>query len=135
MYYYDTTDATSLSKDHDTRVSKATKKWVYKTDEYGSINLKEQDPVSGDEVYKNSLNRTVLPIGTYVIEETSAPKGYLIPTDCDDRCYIEVIKSDGSSIEEINTFHHETYSPINDKTVTDSEGKKKTYTGLGWTKW
>ena len=42
VYYYDTTDATSLSKDHDTRVSNATKKCVFKTDEYGQVYLDDE---------------------------------------------------------------------------------------------
>ena len=137
VYYYDTTDATSLSKDHGTRVKNATKKWVYKTDETGAIGLTLSEPVEGsEETFKASDGKTtVLPIGTYVIEETYPPNGYINPEEPDNRCYIEVVKSDGSSSETIKTFHNETYSPCNNVTVTNSEGKEITYTGLGWDTW
>ena len=131
VYYYDTTDLDTLKnsedfKDHDTRVVAATRKCVYKTNEKGYIDKMMQKPVSGDDIYTDSNGDPTFPIGTYVIEETNPPKGYLIPDNCDDRCYIEVITSDGSSSEHVETFHKESYtfSPINDKTVTNSKGEK-----------
>jgi hypothetical protein len=133
VYYYDTTEATILSTDHDTRVKSATKKWVYKTDVEGTINIQKQTPIAGsDSVYTETDDKgntkTVLPIGTYVIEETYPPEGYINPENPDNRCYIEVVKGDDS-------FHSETYSPINNVTVTNSKGEKITYIGLGWDTW
>ena len=142
VYYYDTTDLDTLKsadfKDHDTSVSKATKKWVYKTDADGVIKVSDKsylDKNKSDDLYRDSEEKPTLPVGTYVIEETNPPKGYINPNEPDKRCYIEVIKSDGSSSETIKTFHNETYSPCKDITVTNSEGKEITYKGLGWNAW
>ena len=109
---------------------------MYKTTEGGLISIQNDTPISGsDPVYTDSNNDTVLPIGTYVIEETYPPEGYINPENPDNRCYIEVVKSDGSSSETIKTFHNETYSPCNTVTVTNQKGEKITYTGLGWDTW
>ena len=113
MYYYDTTDVTNtdiLSKDHDTRVKNATKKWVYKTQKDGTIDIQGDTPIAGsDETFKMADGKTnTLAIGTYVIEETYPPEGYINSEDPDQRCYIEVVTSDSSSGEALETFHTKT---------------------------
>ena len=103
--YYDTTDAWSISTDYATRVSAAKRTWVYETDENGKIWLQKQDPISGDEVFKSQDgNRRVFPLGTYVIEETKAPTGYLLP-NYQKRTFIEVVTpNDNSSDESTGTY-------------------------------
>ena len=125
MRYYDTTDATSLSKDYAERARSAKKTWVYETQEDGKIYLQQDKPISGGSVYVDSFGTPTLPVGTYVIEETKAPTGYLLP-DWDKRTFIEVIKpKDNSTNEHPDNYHKECYTPIQ----TDD------YEGLGWRAW
>ena len=105
--YYDTTDATSLSKDYATRVSQAKKTWVYETQSDGTVRLQHDTPISGDPVYKDLFGDITLPVGTYVIEETLAPTGYLLP-NYQNRTYIEVVRTtDNSANETTDTYHKE----------------------------
>ena len=143
--YYDTTDATSLNKDYSQRVKDATRTWVFQTGKDGVIEplfegqVYDDDPnfrylVSG-ELYRNSKGEATFPIGTYVLEETSAPKGYNLP-DCQERTFIEVVKPGNTEDgEAINTYHHETYKPISTETGKNTDGSSYTYTGLGWSEW
>ena len=95
--YYDTQDAWSLSKDYATRVKAATRTWVYETDEKGRIMPLVMTPLGGsDAVYTDSEGQTVMPIGTYVLEETEPPTGYNMP-DCQGRTFIEVITPEESA--------------------------------------
>ena len=139
--YYDTTDATSLNKDYTQRVKDATRTWVFQTDEHGEIYLSDNYLIKGksDDLYYRTddfgKKTAVFPIGTYVIEETSAPKGYNLP-DCQGRTYIEVVKpGDTEDGESIDTYHHETYKPISTETGKNADGSSYTYTGLGWSEW
>ena len=133
--YYDTTDAWSLSSDYATRCAAATRTWVYETQEDGAINLRYDMPVSGDETFINSKGQNTFPVGTYVIEETKAPTGYLLPS-CQGRTFIEVITQNENSEDElIDKYHHETYKPIDTETGTLSNGTPYTYTGLKWSTW
>ena len=127
--YYDTTDPKSLSKDYATRTAAAKKTWVYETNEYGVISVNNQTPISGDEVYKDGNGDTTLPVGTYIVEETLAPTGYLLPT-CQDRTFIGVVTGTGTYGIAGNV-----YKPIGNDEITLSNGTKITLTGLGWTKW
>ena len=143
--YYDTQDAWSLSKDYATRVKAATRTWVFQTGKNGQIEplvegqVYEDDPdfrflVSG-ELYRDSDNNPTFPIGTYVIEETEPPTGYNMP-NCQGRTFIEVITpEDSADGEHIYTYHHTIYKPIETETGTSEDGKKYTYTGLGWKEW
>lgn len=103
--YFDTTDAQSLAKDYTTRSSAAKKTWVYETQEDGRISLQVDKPISGDEVYKDANNDPTLPCGTYVIEETLAPTGYLLP-DYENRTFIEVVAPQSNNVNEsVDTYH------------------------------
>ena len=127
--YYDTTDAWSISTDYATRVRAAKKTWVYETQEDGKIKLQVDSPISGDAVFTATDDFgnivTTLPIGTYVIEETKAPAGFLLP-NCQKRTFIEVVSPKANSDQENpDTYHTECYTPI----------KTDKYEGLGWNAW
>lgn len=130
VYYYDTTDAYSLSKDHDTRVAAAKRTWVYETNSKGYVSIQDMNPISGDATYKSrDGSRNVFPIGTYVIEETQAPAGFMAPS-YNDRTFIEVVYPiENSTDEYIETYHKVFYTPTG-KTTSTTE-----YGSLGWNAW
>ncbi len=59
---------------------KSKRQWTLKTDESGRCELNDDHKVSGDDFYRDSLGQPTFPLGTIVIEEISAPKGYLLDT-------------------------------------------------------
>ena len=132
VYYYDTTDAYSLSKDHDTRVAAAKRTWVFQTNSNGEVYVDESNLVkekTKDELYYTvddfGTKVTTLPVGTYVIEETLAPAGFTVP-DYSRRTFIEVIRPDENSTSvNPDSYHKECYTPI----------KTDNYEGLGWNAW
>lgn len=77
------------------------KTWVFKTDDKGRISLSQDGYyISGDTLYKDSFGSVTFPLGTYAIQETKAPEGYLI----NDEVFIANITSKGSA-EDVNTFN------------------------------
>ena len=73
--------------------------WVLRTDDRGFTRLNDKYKVSGDEFYK--LGGVVtLPLGTITIQETKAPKGYLINSEV----FVRQITSSGSA-EQVNTYN------------------------------
>ena len=133
--YYDTTDAWSLSSDYATRCAAATRTWVYETQEDGTVRPQHDAPISGDDVFRDSFGDPTFPVGTYIIEETKAPTGYLLPS-CQGRTFIEVITWDENSSDEHNgNYQTEVYKPIYTETGTSTNGTQYTYTGLNWPSW
>ena len=57
---------------------KATRTWIFRTNENGFISYEKKYLVSGDELYLASTGNPGLPIGTLTIQETQPPEGYLI---------------------------------------------------------
>lgn len=109
--YYDTTDAWSLSTDYATRNAAAKKTWVYETAEDGTVRMQHDLPKSGDDVFRDSFGDVTLPLGTYVLEETDPPTGYLLP-NYQKRTYIEVIKPvENGTDESIHNYGQEVYQP------------------------
>lgn len=51
--------------------------WVFKTDKYGQILIRDKWKVAGDELFKKDDGTVVGLHGTYTFEETKAPKGYV----------------------------------------------------------
>ena len=51
--------------------------WVFKTDKYGQILIRDKWKVAGDELFKEDDGTVVGLHGTYTFEETKAPKGYV----------------------------------------------------------
>ena len=73
--------------------------WVMKTDERGFTRLGEKYKVSGDEFFK--LKGVVtLPLGTITIQETKAPKGYLL----NEEIFVRQITPTGSG-EQVETYN------------------------------
>ena len=69
----------------DTLPEKPTRTWVLKTSDKGVTSLyhaaadKDAYLASGDEFYTNSVGMATLPLGTVTVQETKAPKGYMLP--------------------------------------------------------
>ncbi|MBR0411709.1 MAG: VaFE repeat-containing surface-anchored protein [Eubacterium sp.] len=83
------------------------KTWVFKTDDKGEVHLTDAYKVSGDDLYKNTTGTGALPIGTYSIQETRAPAGYLI---VDNSVDVQAVKASGNA---------ETFSAFVTKNVAD----------------
>lgn len=92
-----------------------TRKWVLQTDEDGYINLRYADQsfevhdangnvtatlpykVSGDDFYRAANGAISLPLGTAVIKEIKAPKGYNLPKPFGmDQSFVRQITGDGN---------------------------------------
>lgn len=91
--YYDTLDAAQQS-------GAPTRTWVIRTDEDGFAALDDGYVVSGGTLYKNSNGYATLPLGTLVICETKAPKGYLLDGE---RAYVQQILPEGN-LETVYTY-------------------------------
>ena len=52
--------------------------WTIATGADGTATLDDEHLVSGDELYRDALGNAVLPLGTYVMQESAAPEGYLL---------------------------------------------------------
>lgn len=73
--------------------------WVMKTDERGFTRLGEKYKVSGDEFFKLKGVGN-LPLGTITIQETKAPKGYLL----NEEIFVRQITPTGSG-EQVETYN------------------------------
>ena len=89
-YYDEKSDFTGL---------KPLRTWVIKTDKTGKAYLNDDCFVSGDELYRKQDGTVVLPLGTVTLQETKAPKGYVL----DDRIHYKQIKGDGRT-QIVNAF-------------------------------
>ncbi len=72
----------------------AKKTWAFKTDAKGEVHLKDSYKVSGDGLYKNTAGKETLPVGTYSVQETKAPTGYII---VDTSPAVQVVKASGKA--------------------------------------
>lgn len=130
--YYQTTDPYSLSKDYKTRCAAANRKWIYTTNENGVVNIQKQTPLAGSSpVYTKKSGAVVFPVGTYVIEESRAPAGFMVPEKCDKRTFIITITGDGSENEHGITKSF--FKPT--ETISADKGYGISYNPLGWTEW
>lgn len=92
--YYDTVEAAEASGD-------PVRTWVVATNENGYADLSEDFLVSGDELYKNSAGISTIPLGTLLIQETKAPKGYILDGNT---VHVSKITSVGTA-ESVTTFN------------------------------
>lgn len=75
--------------------------WVFETDSDGYINIEDDSYfVDGDDLYRNSDNTITLPLGTYLLQETKSPNGYVI----NEEVFVRQITSDGI-MEDVNTYN------------------------------
>lgn len=114
---YDTAEEAEASGD-------PSRKWVMQTDEDGYVNLADGDDtfdvhdadgnvtatlpykVSGDDFYRSSDGIITLPLGTIVIKEIKAPKGYNLPQPFGmDQTYVRKITSDTSITEAVKSYN------------------------------
>lgn len=79
---------------------KPVRTWIMKTDENGKCRLDEKYKVSGDEFWKNPFGVATLPLGTITIQETKAPKGYLL----NEEIFVRQITSKGTA-ESVETYN------------------------------
>lgn len=100
-----------------------TRKWVLQTDEDGYVNLRYADQsfevhdangnvtatlpykVSGDDFYRAANGTISLPLGTAVIKEIKAPKGYNLPKPFGmDQSFVRQITVDGN-IDVVHSYN------------------------------
>lgn len=74
--------------------------WVLRTDSRGFSRLGDAYKISGDDFYYDSRGYVAIPLGTVTIQETKAPKGYLINSEV----FVRQITSSGSA-EQVNTYN------------------------------
>lgn len=114
--YYDSVAEAEASGD-------PTRKWVLQTDEDGYVNLRYADQsfevhdadgnvtatlpykVSGDDFYRAANGAISLPLGTAVIKEIKAPKGYNLPQPFGmDQSFVRQITVDGN-IDVVHSYN------------------------------
>lgn len=77
--------------------------WVMKTNANGFVRFDKSAKVSGDDFYYMSNGQTTLPLGTITIQETKAPKGYILNSEM----FIRKITSEGNA-ERVDTYNQPT---------------------------
>ena len=92
--------AVQSDKDPAETGKKPVRTWIMKTDENGKCRLDEKYKVSGDEFWKNPFGVAPLPLGTITIQETKAPKGYLL----NEEIFVRQITSKGTA-ESVETYN------------------------------
>lgn len=70
--------------------------WILKTDEMGRAALSDESKIEGDDFYSDAAGQNILPLGTLVIRERKAPKGYLR----NEEVFIRQITSSGSGVKD-----------------------------------
>lgn len=95
--FYNTSDEAKAS-------GNKTREWIFKTDADGVIKLSNEATkyfVSGDPLYYDTYDEACLPIGTYLIQETKTPPGYLI----DESVHVRQVTEDlDADIESVYTY-------------------------------
>ena len=66
--------------------------WVFKTNEEGILSFDEKYRTLGDNIPKDEVGNPAGTIGTYTIQETKAPKGYVL----DDSLHIRQLKEESA---------------------------------------
>ena len=92
--------AVQSDKDPAETGKKPVRTWIMKTNEKGRCYLTKEYKVSGDEFYYDSNGNITLPLGTITIQETKAPKGYLL----NEEIFVRQITSKGTG-EMVETYN------------------------------
>lgn len=98
----------ACTKDELASSTKATKTWIFRTDEDGYTYYTSDEAyfVSGDDLYypeKNSVD-PIIPIGTVTVQETKSPDGYII----DSTVHIIEVTDNNSGNSTIKTYNYPT---------------------------
>ncbi len=94
--YYDGLFATA---DEAIASGEATRSWLFATDEEGHVELSTDYLVAGDNLYLDAHREPCFPLGTYLIQETKAPSGYLLNGDI----FVCQVTSSGTA-EAVHTY-------------------------------
>lgn len=86
----------------------ATRTWVIKTNDNGFCRLDPRFLVRGDIFFFDESGQPTVPIGTLLVQETSAPYGYIL----ENTVYVINITSTGSSTEIINSYNEPTSTNV-----------------------
>jgi|GEM_PF-1568289 len=93
--YYDVPMSTDPAKAGET----ALRTWVFATDASGEVKMTEDYKISGDPFYTDLQGEITMPLGTVTIQETKAPKGYLMNNEV----FVVQVTSN-SKIETVSTY-------------------------------
>lgn len=74
-----------------------TRSWTLKTDKDGILRVSQDALVSGDALFTNAAGDVVMPLGTYVIQESKAPDGYLL-SDTSSHVIVVSTDKDGNAV-------------------------------------
>lgn len=91
------------------------RQWLLKTDADGYCRFKDSYKVSGDDFYYDSSGKEALPCGTLTIQETEAPKGYLL----NDELFVRKIAAGDS--EGVSSYNYPIISDIPQKIQIELE--------------
>lgn len=96
--YYSSASAAEASGD-------PTRTWVFKTDADGYIDINTPSLyfVSGDDLYLNESGDSILPLGTYCIQEIKAPEGYVLPDPAP--VYVQRVTQQGITGDVVNEYN------------------------------
>jgi hypothetical protein len=83
---------------------KPTAQWFFTTDAKGEIAGANPVPASGytsSALYKDASGKVAFPLGTYVIQEVSAPTGYLLNNE---KTVVQITE-DGTDVDHVKTYN------------------------------
>ena len=101
---------------------------MLKTNENGYIYLSDDFKVSGDAFFTDADGVPTLPIGTLLIQETRAPRGYLI----NEEVFLRQITDDGGSAEHVDTYNYPTVAETPETSSIEIVKTSETGTVSGW---
>ena len=95
LRYYDNTDGDTAGA--------PTRSWVFATNANGVVLFRSATPISGDEFFIGAGGTRIFPVGTYTIQETKAPEGYILPSGGSE-VHTQVVRvaGDGQTVTEMN---------------------------------
>ncbi len=111
-YYAGYFDSASEAKQAEDQV--LSKHWTFKTDGTGEILFDEDHLNEGDSLFVSVNGNKVLPLGTYVISEASAPTGY----NANSKVYLRYVK------QKEDSSASDTFDEIIDSNAVDEQVKR-----------
>lgn len=99
--YYEVDPKTNGKQDPAEQGKQAERSWVFRTNKNGFCEYNTQFFVRGDQLYLAPSGVPSLPVGVITIQETKAPKGYLLNTTV----YVVPITTENNGSEFIYTYN------------------------------